>query len=134
MIVINSDVPTALSVALAVQREDRNSFVTLFSVGPSTFVYSHPGIAVDRLVAFKHEAVSLKWISGPGSEGIVRSLDAKLDSAKASISRGQNKTAANQLNAFINELQAQRGKAVNDSAFYLLKANAEFIIGKLEHD
>ena len=134
MIVINSDVPTALSVALAVQREDRNSFVTLFSVGPSTFVYSPPGIAVDRLVAFKHEAVSLKWISGPGSEGIVRSLDAKLDSAKASISRGQNKTAANQLNAFINELQAQRGKAVNDSAFYLLKANAEFIIGKLEHD
>lgn len=113
------------------QREDRNSFVTIFSVGPSTFVYSHPGLAIDRLIAFKHEAVSLGWIFGPGSEGIVKSLDAKLDAAKASITRSQNKAAVNQLNAFINELLAQRDKHINDNAFLLLKTNAEFIIGKL---
>lgn len=117
--------------ALEVQREGRNSFVTLFSVGPSTFVYSDAGLAIDRLEAFKHEAFSLGWIFGPGSDGIVKSLDAKLDAAKASIARGQNKTAANTLNAFINELEAQRGKKINDSAFFLLKVNAEFIIGKL---
>lgn len=116
---------------LALQREDRNSFVTLFSVGPSTFVYSDPGLAIDRLVAFKHESVSRGWIFGPGSEGIVKSLDAKLDAAKAAVARGQNSAAKNQLNSFINELTAQRNKKLNDTAFMLLKTNAEFIIGKL---
>lgn len=86
---------------------------------------------VERLIALKHQAASLGWIFGPGSDGIVTSLDAKLDAAKASIARGQNNAASNQLSAFISELNAQRGKKLNDNAFFLLKVNAEFIIGKL---
>ena len=86
---------------------------------------------LDRLIFFKHQAAALNWISGPGSDGIVKSLDAKLDAAKAAIARGQNKTAANQLNAFVNELRTRRGKHFSDNAFFLLKINAEFILSKL---
>lgn len=86
---------------------------------------------IDRLISLKHQSVFLGWISGPGSDGIVKSLDDKLDAAKASIARGQNKAASNQMSAFINELQAQRGKRLNDNAFFLLKVNAEFVISKL---
>ncbi|NNN06475.1 MAG: hypothetical protein HKL90_11290 [Elusimicrobia bacterium] len=89
------------------------------------------GQLLDFLASLKHQAVSLGWIYGPGSDGIVQSLDAKLTAAKASAASGDDKTAINQLNAFINELQAQRGKHLNDNAFYLLQANAQFILSKL---
>ncbi|MBI2385944.1 MAG: hypothetical protein HYV14_08015 [Elusimicrobia bacterium] len=90
-----------------------------------------PTSLIDRLIAFMHQSVSLGWFFGHGSEGIVKSLDAKLDAAKVSIARGQNKTAVNQLNAFVKELQAERDKHVNGSAFLLLKLNVDFIVGKL---
>ncbi|NNN06474.1 MAG: hypothetical protein HKL90_11285 [Elusimicrobia bacterium] len=83
------------------------------------------------LTSLTHQAVSLGWIYGPGSDGIVQSLDAKLTAAKASAAFGDDKTAINQLNAFVNELQALRGKHFNDNAFYLLQANAQFILSKL---
>ena len=86
---------------------------------------------IGRLISLKHQSVSLGWIFGPGSDGIVKSLDAKLDAAKAAVARGQNKAASNQLNAFINELNALRGKKLNENAFFLLKVNAEFILSKL---
>jgi len=62
---------------------------------------------------------------------IINGLNVKLNAAKASILKGNNKVAVNQLNAFINELDAQKGKQVNENAWALLKANAEFIIAKL---
>jgi hypothetical protein len=64
----------------------------------------------------------------PGSCG---SLMAKLKSAAASYERGNWKTTANQLNAFLNELDAQAGKAVKPAAYDLLKADAEFVIASL---
>lgn len=84
-----------------------------------------------RLISLKHQAVSLGWIFGQGASGIVQSLDAKLSAAKKAIAAGDKKTAANELGAFISELQAQRGKHLNDNAFFLLQANAQFIISKL---
>lgn len=109
---------------------DSSAGITL---GPEPLPSSiDPASLVDRLITFKHQSASLGWITGSGASGIVKSLDAKLDAAKAAVARGQNKAAVNQLNAFIKELQAQRAKHINDNAFLLLKTNAEFIIGKLE--
>ena len=90
-----------------------------------------PAALVDRLASLKHQALTLGWISGPGADGVVQSLDAKLTAAKAALARGDVKAAEGQLTAFINELEAQRGKHLNDDAYFMLKANAQFILAKL---
>jgi predicted extracellular nuclease len=47
-------------------------------------------------------------------EGIAKSLCAKLDAAAASGDRGNTTARANQLKAYRNEVEAQRGKAISD--------------------
>jgi hypothetical protein len=47
------------------------------------------------------------------SEGILRSLEAKLHVTGAADARGRNVPAVNEVRAFIHELEAQRGKGVN---------------------
>lgn len=104
---------------------------TALTIGPVSPRSLGPVSLIDDLIGLKHESASLGWIFGPGMEGIVKSLDAKLDAAKVAVGRGQNKAAANQLSAFVNELGALRGKKLNDSAYFLLRVNAEFIISRL---
>lgn len=83
---------------------------------------------IDRLITLKDSMPSYNWIT---NQGIINSLNAKLDSAKSSLLRGNFKTAKNQLNAFINELDVQKGKHVNENAWALLKANAEYLLTKI---
>jgi hypothetical protein len=111
--------------------EEQTKFNTI-TIGPDAPKSLEPTLLIDRLSALTHQAVSLGWIFGPGSDGIANSLDAKLASAKDSVSRGNNTAAKKQLNALINDLDAQRGKHVNDNAYFLLKTNAQFIISKLQ--
>jgi len=102
------------------------------TLGPLTNPAGKTGAAlILRLMGQKHEARGLNWISGPGADGLVKSLDAKLEAAKAAVDRGQPKTAKNDLRAFLNEVEAQKGKALNNEAYLLLKLNAEFILTKL---
>ena len=110
-------------------------------------------VALDRLIALKHESASLGWLRG---EELIENLDRKLDLAKAALSRNQTHQARQHLEQFIQTLEQQRdlqlkrqqeaseqGKEqrearpqedkrfMDDNAFYLLKANAEFIISRL---
>ena len=101
------------------------------TVLPDVEASTSPVVLIDRLISLKHQAAQLGWIYGPGSDGIVNSLDVKLEAAKKSVLGNKNKTAVNQLKAFINEIEAQRGKHLNDNAYYLLKINAEFIVSGL---
>lgn len=98
------------------------------TIGPVAVADSTINGLIDRLIGLKDQCPGLGWIT---NQGIVNSLNVKLKAAKESISKGKNKTAKNQLTAFINELNAQRGKFVNDSAYALLKANAEYLIYRL---
>ena len=43
-------------------------------------------------------------------QGTERSLVAKLEAAEQAFAKGNTKAGTNQLNAYINEVQAQRGK------------------------
>jgi len=61
-------------------------------------------------------------------QGILRSLQAKLDVFTKNYQKGKYKTAQNNINAFINELNAQRGKHVSESAYQTLKAYADTIV------
>lgn len=62
------------------------------------------------------------------SLGIRNSLIAKLKNTLKSLEKGNNGTAINQLNAFINEVEAQRGKAITNEKADELIAKAELII------
>ena len=77
--------------------------------------------AVDR-------ALALGWINKSGTADSLRS---KLDAIKDAIARGQFNAAKNQLEAFINELDSQRGKAINQQAYDLLRADALYLRGTL---
>ena len=66
------------------------------------------------------------------NSGIYNSLLKKLTNAQASLKKGQTKTAINQLNAFINEVQAQSGKHINANAASLLIADARWVIDDLK--
>jgi hypothetical protein len=61
-------------------------------------------------------------------QGIVNSLLAKLDAAKAARERGQCDTAANIYRAFIDEVTAQSGKAIDPLAAAALIGDAQYLI------
>ncbi len=83
---------------------------------------------IDSLIAEKERVCLLGWINDPN---VCKSLDAKLTEAKNAILRGQTNTAKSKLNDFISELNAQLGKAVNQQAYDLLKADALYVINHL---
>jgi parallel beta-helix repeat protein len=63
--------------------------------------------------------------------GILHELQVKLDAAAASLARGNNATAADQLNAFINACEAQSGKKLTDSQAQQLISAARAVISVL---
>jgi len=63
--------------------------------------------------------------------GIANSLTNKSNAAAAQIARGNTAAANNQLNAFINELNAQAGKHLSLQGYNLLKAAALYYISRL---
>jgi hypothetical protein len=67
------------------------------------------------------------------SRGETVSLNAKLRAAEASLQRGQGATAANQLNAFINEVQAMEGSGRMTAAdAAAVTAAAQRIVASIE--
>ena len=83
---------------------------------------------LDTLISYKHQALSLGWID---NTGIANSLDQKLDAAKKKLVGDDNSAARNILQAFVNEVEAQKDKHLTSEAYALLKFNAEFLIDRL---
>ena len=65
-------------------------------------------------------------------EGIENSLVSKLENAIQSVYRGRHNAASNQLEAFINEVEAQRGKKITEEQADELIADAQSIIDDIE--
>ncbi len=86
--------------------------------------------ALDRLVDEVREAVR----EGELSSQLANSLLAKLRAARSSIERGQFNTAANQLRAFIHQIDAQRGRGISDDAAQDLTEMAERLIRRLSRE
>ncbi|GEM_PF-2171643 len=87
---------------------------------------------IPSLICTKHKLFDLGEIYGNGANGIVNSLDAKLEAAQKSIDKGNTKTATNQLNAFINEVEAQRDKKITPLGADLMIGDAQEVIELLE--
>lgn len=115
-------------IAKIKELEDKVNFMGK-TVGPTAPpVVFNATTFLDYIIGLKHQAASLGWID---NSGIVNSLDVKLDNAKKKLSQGDNSTAKNILNAFINDVEAQAGKHVTSEAYALLKYNALYLISNL---
>jgi len=89
----------------------------------------NPGTILDQMIGYIEKA------SGAGDinhRGIANSLTQKLEHARTQFRKNKIKQAANQLNAFLNELEAQKENHVSEQAYDLLKYNAEYLIARLE--
>lgn len=86
------------------------------------------GVLLSALRQQTHAACRLAWIS---DKGICNGLDSKLEAAQDALARGQSGAAGNVLKAFSQELSAQRAKAVDELAFTLLSANAEYLSSRM---
>ena len=90
-------------------------------VSASFTIIVTPQSIIDDVAQF-YAAGSLK------NSGQANSLTVKLNAAAAAQAKGNCKEAANNYNAFINELQAQRGKGVDAAAADIMMADAQYMI------
>lgn len=112
--------------------------ISLKTVGPTAPPADFkPVDFLNNIINMKHETYKLGWIK---NEGILKSLDAKLDNAKKDIEKGNTRSAKNTLKAFVNEVEAQgcesyencpSGKHLTSEAYGLLKYNALYLIDHL---
>ena len=125
---------------------------------PATFV---PLDFLNYIISLKHEAYNLGWIvQGKGDDkgkkedeekGIMKSLDKKLEKAKAELAKGDTKEAVEKLKSFIHEVEGlykedkeekhkkEEGHShITSEAYGLLKYNAQYLLeqlgGKIEKE
>lgn len=102
--------------------------VGIDAVSPTTTNYD----LVIRLGSLRGRACSLGWIT---DATLCSSLQAKLDKAARDLQHGKNATAKSDLQSFNDLLTANHGPGtsqnVSDSAYWLLKVNADYLIGRL---
>jgi FIMAH domain-containing protein len=65
------------------------------------------------------------------SQGVTHSLLAKLAAAQVAVDRGQTSVAINNLEAFINEVQAQAGKHIDSMHAQHMVMHAQLVIQAL---
>ena len=82
---------------------------------------------VDQLIAMVNDYVTKGEITGNAENGLL----AKLDTIKQKVMDGQNTPAANEMGAFVNQVQAQQGKKISDAAATALIAKADEITAGL---
>jgi hypothetical protein len=74
-------------------------------------------------------ASDLNWID---NDGVLNSLQQKLVNAEAAFVRGQTKTTINELNAFVNDVKAQKGKHIKEEAADILIDDAQTLINQIQ--
>ena len=84
---------------------------------------------LDTLINYQTQSCELGWISNPG---ICRSLQANLDNVKRQLEQGRTQTAINNVQAFLNELEAIREQQLSPEAYALLKFNGEYLLEQLQ--
>jgi hypothetical protein len=85
-------------------------------------------VTIQSLISFTNQSRAVGWID---DNGILTSLLAKLNSAKTKLASGDNKTAKNEIGAFLSDVQAQNGKHLTSEAYALLYFNGKFLVDHL---
>lgn len=113
----------------------RDEYLTYSDTGTTVGVVAVPTGATaasltGRLRSLLHRSCSdLRWIASPR---ICGGLDAKLSNASKALVTGQARSARQEVEAFLEELEAQQrtapGKHVGASAYALLAPNARYLL------
>lgn len=85
-------------------------------------------VTIESIIGEIYQYFNLGWID---NSGIKNSLLSKLDNAKRKIKANQKKAAANILDAFLKEVEAQRDKHIKIDAATVLIKNTKSIINNL---
>jgi len=121
-----ADIPRYKADVDAVRQKLSASALTIGPGAPP--IQFDPEAFIRTLMAYKDQAVAAGWLR---DQGIGRSLDAKLNAARAAVARGNTGTAANELNALLHEVEAQAGKQLSPESVALLKFNTQYLLSKL---
>jgi hypothetical protein len=99
-------------------------------VGPVLKPVDNTGL-IDKLIELTTGSYDLQWIS---KMDVFQGLIDKLKAAKQQIIMGWAKyhTACNILEAYKNQLNAQRGKSITESCYQMLYYNSDLLISKLK--
>ena len=91
-----------------------------------------PGPLIERVRALRRRACALRWID---SLEVCTVLEAKLGRAALLLELDQAAAARDVLAAFLDEIERRRGLAtgtpINDSAYWLLRTNVEYLLGRM---
>lgn len=90
---------------------------------------AHDMNTVESLHHCVHHALEMGHIT---NAGVANALQAKLDGAQAALDRGQPDVAINQLNAFVNQVQAQAGVHIDPMHAEHMVMHARMVIAALE--
>ncbi|HKK44234.1 MAG TPA: hypothetical protein VJ964_01850 [Balneolaceae bacterium] len=123
----DEELPVFIEVALDSLRK-KSSFVSFQTVVPKKLPNDiNPNALQDTLQSYLAFSCDTTWIK---NKGTCRSLEAKLDQVERQIDRNTN-TAANTLQAFLNELEALKEKQISSEAYGLLYFNGQILLEKL---
>lgn len=109
-------------------------FVTLlaFTMPGAALAQNHDACSHDPTIASLKMCVEHAANAGHiDNAGIAKSLLAKLDAAQKALDRGQPAVAANILRAFVQAVEAQSGKHIEEHHAEHLIAHVEHIISAL---
>lgn len=101
---------------------------TNHAISVSDTIVMPVGDLLDTLISLKEQCAANGSID---NQGVANSLDSKLNNARSRLEAGDSTAAKNMLEAFVNEVEAQKGKHLTTDAYLLLKFNAEYVAGRL---
>ena len=88
----------------------------------------HHEPTIEALHHCVHHAEEMGHIT---NAGVAKALHAKLDAAQAALDRGQPDVAVNNLEAFINQVEAQAGKSIDAEHAGHMIMHAEMVIASI---
>lgn len=115
---------------------DTDDLVTNSVTGITLGPYNPPdpfdaGVFTDSLRSYSTRACELEWIT---NNGICKSLEVKLDNVARQLQRGNTSTAANNVQAFLNEVEAVRRNHLTSEGYGLLYYNASYLLKQLRKE
>ena len=116
-----STTETPLGTGTTMTSETPSSMETV-TAGASTSTEN-----VDELIAMVNDFVTSGDITGQAENGLL----AKLKTIQQKLMKGQIDPAANEMGAFVNEVQAQLGKKISEAAATALIAKAQEVAAEL---
>ena len=149
-----TDLTPEESLAMVKDVKDKVSFKGK-TIGPTAPPADFKPIEfLNYIISLKHEVYNLGWIVQGGDDdkgkkedeqkGIIKSLDKKLEKAKAELVKGDTREAIEKLKSFIHEVEAlykkdkeekhkkeEEHSHITSEAYALLKYNAIYLIEQL---